>query len=264
MRFEWSSRRTLEPCTVHHGRGTDSRKCWCGHSQCWLQVYMKCSFRRSLVQTAPGLMNVKRRKNGGYVRLITQYQYLKVAKGNLRHPQQEARAGQRFAVCVGPVRTLGSRSGWGTSSRTPTRAPLLTWEVLPPLEGVSVARPADVLSSSFSSRKPFMAILPIRGLWGWAWDPASLTPGGPAAGAESGRTLGTPGVPHEHNGPLTQSNRATASVLLTQSGSSCFSRNGNRLALSHSHPGQVTFVSSRSHFLDDLTHGGSSQTRLAP
>ena len=125
-------------------------------------------------------------------------------------------------------------------------------------------RPADVLSNFFSSRKPFMAILPIRGLWEWAWDPASLTPGGPAAGAESGRTRGTPGVPHVHNGPLTQSNRATASVLLTQSGSSCFSRNGNRLALSHSHPGQVTFVSSRSHFLDDLTRGGSSQTRLAP
>lgn len=59
---------------------------------------------------------------------------------------------------------------------------------------------------------------------------------------------------------------AAASALARHGGLSCFSRRGNGLALSHLHPrrSQISSVSSRPRFLDDLTRGGFSQTHLPP
>lgn len=196
------------------------------------------------------------RKYGGYVSLMTQYQYLQVVKGNLWQTQMEPRAGQRFAVCLGPLWKLGSKIGWLTSSRMCRRA--LCGRTCSHL-GMSLHRwKHSQVRGLLTCSKTLLQVA----LYGNDSQSRAL---GVGLGASRVRVPGgqwnlwfAPGTSRV----ITQSNCATDSVLLRQSGLSCFSRNGNRRALSHSYPGWIAFVSNGSHFLDNLMHVGSSQTHF--
>lgn len=97
----------------------------------------------------------------------------------------------------------------------------------------------------------------------WAWEPAFSAPAeNHWSKCRRGQGDGNPTRTTGRN----SGDEAAASALARHGGLSCFSRRGNGLALSHLHPrrSQISSVSSRPRFLDDLTRGGFSQTHLPP